>query len=306
MKTKHLTLLGAAVLCLVVYLGLGGAETGPTNVIDDGLVRVAKFNVSALDQLTVSQNGTEVIRLAKKPTGWKLASGHRADAKKVADLIDDLANLKAEVRPARADQLKTYGLAEADSKTEVFVRQGEKVLAQVTLGKKGPDWGTAFTKRSDHDEVLLTREGPVGRLVSSPLKASSLLDQYPGKHEAAAVSELSIKGSFQRVLTKFQPPEEDGKPATAVWTAANKEKVDSAAVDALLTHLSSLYVRESTSPAKEQLAVELTLTGAPFKSIGYVAGDADMRTLVVDGMAYTIGKASITTLEEKLTAIKGD
>jgi hypothetical protein len=305
MKPNHLMILGAAFFGLVAFLAFCGPDDGPTNQLATGSVRVAKFNTSAPDRLTISQGDKELVALTKSGATWHLASGHPADLKKVDELIQDLAALKADIRPARAGKLATYGLAKTDVTTRIDVFAGEKVLAAVTLGKKGPDWGTAFTKRADHDEVLLTSEGPVGRLVSGEIKPSAMIERHPGKLDPSAVTEMTIGGSVNRVLTKFQAPEVEGETPAPVWTAADQKPVASEAAEALLKYLGTLYIRDPVALPAGAPAAVISLTGAGFAKIGFFAGDGDVRTLVIDEMAYTIGKASITTFEEKLAALSG-
>jgi hypothetical protein len=115
--------------------------------------------------IRISRAGGEVL-LAREGGGWKLGeTKEAADAAAVDALLADLAALEVgAVVSKNAAKQEAY---ETDARQGIAVRlegAGGKLIAAFTVGKRGPDFASAYLKRDGAVEVLL-----VSRDVRTPL-----------------------------------------------------------------------------------------------------------------------------------------
>ena len=113
----------------------------------------------------IARAGGEVA-LAREGSGWKLGTAREAaDAAAVDALLADLAAL--EVGAVVSKNAAKQAAYETDAEKGIAVRlegAGGKLIAAFTVGKRGPDFASAYLKRDGAAEVLL-----VSRDVRTPL-----------------------------------------------------------------------------------------------------------------------------------------
>ncbi|HEY5999719.1 MAG TPA: DUF4340 domain-containing protein [bacterium] len=131
--------------------------------------------------IRIARSGAEVL-LARAGSGWKLgAAKEAADAAAVDALLADLAALEVSaVVSKNAAKQEAY---ETDAAKGIVVRlegAGGKLVAGFTVGKRGPDFASAYLKRDGAKEVLL-----VSRDVRTPLAKSAENWKEPPKPPAA-------------------------------------------------------------------------------------------------------------------------
>jgi hypothetical protein len=303
LQSKQIIGLAAAVVVLIGYLMMSGDSDVAVNQIGDSTITLSSIKADQATTITVKKGETELLSLNKTAAGWTLASGHPADAKKVEDLLKNLADAKAEERRVNLDQLATYGLGDAKLLTVVSVGDsGGKELARVQLGKKGPDWGSAWAQRDAKQEVLLLNEGPLGRLVDGEFKLKGWLDKQPAKTEATALTKLSISGELQVELSRSDAAKDAGP---ALWSNAAGEAMDTSKVDALLSHLSGLYIDDIASAESSPILTLTAVTNGAGKTMVLGrSGDKDWQLKVGDH-AYKVSENSAKTLRNKVRELLG-
>ena len=113
----------------------------------------------------ITRSGADVL-LAREGGGWKLGEAKEAaDAAAVEALLADLAAVEVgAVVSKNAAKQEAY---ETDAEKGIAVRlegSGGKLIAAFVVGKRGPDFASAYLKRDGAREVLL-----VSRDVRTPL-----------------------------------------------------------------------------------------------------------------------------------------
>lgn len=302
MKQQHLVLLGGLVLGLLVY-NIATTEGDVTvNKLADSSIELATFQASSAAGIVVAKGDTK-IELKKDKEQWKLSTGHLADQRKATELVEDMAALRAEVRPANSEQLELYGLDEKSTKTRVAVLGGDgKDLGSVTIGKKGPDWGTAFTKRPSQDEVLLLAEGPVGRVASGELKLSSWIDATATRFELDKTTSLKISGTVSAEFSRKMTVTGDAGPQMSDWVHGASAPFDAEKLASLLNRLDGLYLKEPLAEAGDEAKLTFDMTGGVTRKIELLSQpeEGDARWVRIDGLGYVVGKSSFENVEKAL------
>ena len=115
--------------------------------------------------IRIARAGGEVL-LAREGAGWKLGEAKEtADAAAVEALLAELAAL--EVGAVVSRNAAKQAAYETDAEKGIAVRlegAGGRLIAAFTVGKRGPDFASAYLKRDGAAEVLL-----VSRDVRTPL-----------------------------------------------------------------------------------------------------------------------------------------
>lgn len=304
MKNNQLLALGAAVVLLAGYLMMSSNRDVQVNQLGDTLVTLTDATAEQATTLVMTKDEAELISLKKVGDQWLLASGHPADNSKVEALVIDLSQLQAESRRVNMDQLATYGLGKDDAKTSVVASDASgKALASVTLGKKGPQWGSAWTQREGKSEVLLLQEGPVGRLVDGEFKAKDWLNRQPAKSDNTSVSMLTLTGELSASITRKEAAADAGP---AAWADAKGNAVDSAKADGLLTALSNLYIDEVASDTQATPVLELRVQAAG-KERTLILGQNPEKSwrLLIGDLAYNVSESSAKSLRNKARELVG-
>ena len=304
MKTNQLVGLLVAVVVLIGYLMLSSREV-VVNQADDTEVTLSTLNASTASAIKITRGETPLLEVKKHASGWALVSGHPADSKKVDDLLKDLGNLKAEPRRVNTAQLGTYGLADGDERTVLTVSDAAgKALTSVAMGKKGPDWGSAWTQRQGKSEVLLMQEGAVGRLADGDIKAKDWLNRQPAKMEMSTVSVVRISGEVSAELSKSAAAAPDAGPAA--WTLAKGGTVESAKVAALGSTLSSTYIDDVASAGAGDSVLDMTFTGSAGETkVALTKNGEKSWVLSVGTHLYAISEHSAKSVRNKAREIVG-
>jgi hypothetical protein len=303
-KTKQLVGLLATVVVLVGYLMASSQGEVAVNQLGDTQVTLSELNASAATQIKVVRGDNTLIEIKKGPSGWALASGHAADSKKVEGLLKDLGSLKAEQRKANLSQLGTYGLAADDKKTVLTVSDGAgKALTSVAMGKKGPEWGSAWTQRQGKTEVLLMNEGAVGRLADGELKAKDWLNRQPAKMDMSTITSVRIAGEVTAELSLAAAAPDAGP---AVWANTQGGEVASDKVAALGSTLSSTYVDGVASAGAPSSILAMTFGGTSGETKVTLSQSAEKTWVMAVGEhIYTIGESNAKSLRNKAREIVG-
>lgn len=298
MKNNQLFALGAVVVILIAYLFTSSNKDVAVNQLGDTMITLSEIDDSKVAKLVVRQGTKDVLSLTKKANQWQFESEHAANPTKVEGLLENLKSLQAEKRRVNMDQLGTYGLGKEDVRTTLTASDASgKALATVSLGKKGPDWGSAWSQRDGKSEVLLIQEGAVGRLVDGEIKAKDWLNRQPAQFDTKTAAGLTIggeaKGSFTRPAGL-----PDAGPLT--WTSQAGADVDDAKVEALLNTLSGLYIENIAGDGNATPVLELR--------VGFAAGERTVILgqtaekswqILVGNLAYSLSESTAKSLRNK-------
>ena len=176
-------------------------------------------------------------------------------------------------------------------------------LGQVELGKKGPDWGSAWTQREGQAEVLLLAEGAVGRLADKAPTAKDWINRQPAKITAAEVASIALSGEIKSSLTRGQAAPDAG---AASWSNESNQPVDKAKAEALTTQLSSLYVDDRADAPKSDPVLNINLVStAQTIATNLHQEDEKSWVLVVNGQGYAISETNAKNLRNKARELVG-
>ncbi len=162
MKKSHLTALAIVFLGLVV---LWYYEQMPEKTNVKGLyVSVSKDfdrdSIKSIEAIVLS-HPEERLELVRQKGGWKVRltkKGQRfwarAKKTKVERLLSLLAGLQGEPRAKGKKYLSTFGLDKGEG-LKITLKNGSKEVLTVTVGSKGPDWGSSFLRVGSSDTVYL-------------------------------------------------------------------------------------------------------------------------------------------------------
>ncbi|MAO84889.1 MAG: hypothetical protein CMH50_13590 [Myxococcales bacterium] len=304
MKQQYLLIVsGLAGVLLVANLATCEGEA-EVNQLGQTAVTLSSFEADKARTIRIDK-GEAKVEVTKQKDTWTLGTGHKADQRKAKELVDDLAKLSGEKRPAKMDQLDRYGLDEKSEKTIIKVLgEGDAVLAEVTLGKKGPDWGTAFTKRADKDEVLLLNEGPAGRVAGGELKLSAWIDSTVIRFKQDKTTSLKVSGvqtgEFSRPTV---PGEGDAGPSLGDWKSLSAGPFNGEKFNSLMNRLDGLYLKAPLATAEGEAKLTFKASGGDDRTIELLSQpeEGDDRWVRVDGLGYVVSKSSFENVEKALT-----
>ena len=194
--------------------------------------------------------------------------------------------------------MATYGLAESDPRTVLTVSDAAgKALVSVAMGKKGPDWGSAWTQRPGKSEVLLMQEGAVGRLVDGEISTKDWMNRQPAKMDMGTVTALRITGEVTADLSKAAAAPDAGPSG---WTLAKGGTVESAKVAALGSTLSSTYIDDVAVAGKGEAILDMTFAGSAGETkVVLTLNDDKSWILSVGTHLYSMSEHSAKSLRNK-------
>ena len=100
MKNQYLMIVGGlAAVLLVANLATCEGE-GEVNQLGETTIMLASFDADKARKIQIDK-GQVKVEVTKAGDRWTLGTGHTADPRKAADLLKDMAQLSAEIRPAR-------------------------------------------------------------------------------------------------------------------------------------------------------------------------------------------------------------
>jgi hypothetical protein len=268
---KEVVILVAVLAGLVViYLaserpfgGRGGAPV-PTALFPETL------SVPA-DSITID-GPHEHLTLVRTPDGWITRVDSRTeyvDGNKIRNALDLIAGLTAaEVASIVPGNQSVFEVGET-SGTRVRVRGGGRTLADLIVGKRGPDYLTAYFRPHGVEEVYLSQRSLASTLLRSP---EGWRDRTIMQFDENTATGLTIRQAESRIVLERSPEGE--------WTMAEPEQRSAVreVVDQSILTLSGLNASEfgdtlvpsecGLKPAAAVVSVELEGAGAESIMIG--------------------------------------
>ncbi len=195
MKPKQTVILGVAVAVVIAGIVLYHRVYQPRQQASR---QAALSAFPGLDSAKVAaielQKGSYSIKLNKKGEHWVVASeaDYPADTEGITQMLDAAKSLRlADLASSKA---KTHALFEVtdDQGLKVkFLDQSGKSLAQLLVGKRGDNYGTAYFRKAGDDTTYLA-----GQNLSSIFDRSkdTWKDKSIAQFEVSQPGELTIKG----------------------------------------------------------------------------------------------------------------
>jgi len=117
----------------------------------------AQFSAEKANRIEIESPGKKVA-LAKPGDRWivETENGRRADAERIQSILDALGKIQSkEVISRQADKHPTFEVT--DSAVLLTVRDGDKELASIFVGKPGPDFMSTYIRPKGEDTVYLAQ-----------------------------------------------------------------------------------------------------------------------------------------------------
>ena len=192
------------------------------------------FDATTIDALTVANNeGT--VTLAKTDAGWALPEGIPADASKVDEVVEKLANASGGWPVAsQASTAERFEVTEENHQRRLVLNAGEDTVADLYLGTS-PGYRKAHARLADDDDIYAITFSNY----EAGVKASDWLDK----------SLLRAEGSIaavQRVDAFALTKNDEG-----TWSAESGAVLDQGKVETLagrFTGLAVLGINEAELP----------------------------------------------------------
>ena len=163
MKRLIVLLVVLVVLAAIVFL-VEKPRIEEERAVSEGKVTAAhifpELKTDAITRIDIS-DGVILRKLSKKESDWFVAEEgkeeHKADKKKVEDLLDTLSHdfKEDQLASSSKDKQKTFEV-EPDSGTAVSLYSGgEKPEVMFYIGKQGPDFTSTFVRKDGDDRTWL-------------------------------------------------------------------------------------------------------------------------------------------------------
>lgn len=208
--------------------------------------KVTVKNITSIDIAVGKERSFQVVR---KGDRWILLPGdYPADEKKVQSLLDDMGSFTLTALVSESKNYEPYDLGD-DRRIRVQVREGEKDVLQVDLGKAASTYRHTFVRIGEDPRVYHAR-GNLRSLFDKTV--DDLRDRKVLSFDKGEITELTVTGPEKKVtLTRTEIPvaekeqpaggeKEPEKKQESAWLDETGKRADGEAVDRLLGSLSRL------------------------------------------------------------------
>jgi hypothetical protein len=261
---KEYIILAVIIIALSVYLYKRSSDRTLYRLPE--IPKVAQQDITKL-QIT---KGKTTIVLNKKDDKWYIEpAGYPADANKVKDMLNALGNFTL---TALVSESKNYNLYELDPEQKINVKawQGDDLRRDFDLGKTASSYRHTFVRPSGEERVFHAR----GNLKNSfdlsvdQLRDKAVLAFSPTDIQQVRISkdqqsldftrtpvpvEVKAPATEEKTEKKTEKKENSAQPAQRlVWQAANAKPANEAALNQLLSTLSTLRCEKFIDDRKKQ------------------------------------------------------
>jgi hypothetical protein len=277
MTRRFLTILAGALVVLIALSLLtskarysttkgGGFEPVLESKPDTGQIQTIKA--------WIGESPDSSIVLERSGDGWTIPSryGWKAKSDLVQQLLDELSDLKGEIRSSKAEVLPDYQIDDQKGLHVVAASTGGGELFHLIAGKSAAQGGS-FVRREGSNDVFMTRSSlrstfGVWGDTPRPPDAKRWINLEVHKAERNDVDRIVLRSAageivLQKEFATTPPPPASGEapadtaaPAPSLdrsnwtWKSDARGPIDKAKADAILGTLCSLYAAEVADPAK--------------------------------------------------------
>ena len=292
--------LRSTIALLVLLAGIGGyiyfVESKRDPAAADAKAKAfAELVPDSIEEIRIKNADGETSRVVKSGDKWQLVEPNKADADTgvVGTVTSNLSTLEVQrVVDENPTDLKQYGLEPARIDLS-FRRKDQKDFQQLLVGEKTPTGGDVFAKLPNEKRVFL-----VSSFLESIFNKSSfdLRDKSVLKFDRASADRIAVTEGADAV--EFARNGMDWRIAKPIAARA-----DYAAIEGLLTRLSSTFMQKIVEPQ----GADLPKYGLDHPALtAGVTGGGQTATLTIsrmlDGARYAkdSGRPEIFTVEETL------
>ena len=158
MNIKKVLIL-AAVLAALAALYFLSERSAAKKERKTEVALVAGFDASQAAAITITAPGKDAVMLKKYGDAWKLTAGGMtcgAETAAVTSLLEQVRKIKsATVASRNPKNFDSFEISDAKAVDVKIKDAGQKVLAQVLLGKNGPDIFSTYVRAKDAGTVYL-------------------------------------------------------------------------------------------------------------------------------------------------------
>lgn len=157
MKEKHLYYLGGAFLVLLVIYFFSQPKLSTVNyddIVQSVIIGVSKEDVKEIE--VYKQKGSDEVRMVfvKKDDQWYMPTKYNAKVKEhsINRILDDMLEMTGKVRSSDPKHQDMFQISEEQG-IHVILKDNQKPLANVVIGKKGEDYNTGFVRYSGKEKI---------------------------------------------------------------------------------------------------------------------------------------------------------
>ncbi len=226
-KKNLIVLAGAVVVLLVISILQNTSHERRVRASDTKPVLAVDFQQDDINRVTIAYGAdTTRVVLERLPDRWVVRSAwnHKADKKKIDDLLKELQGLRGEFRSDAASVLPDYGFTDSTAVRITLYGKEWEPLFTLQIGDRPKRGGGAFVRLEGQDTVYLTRANLLGRmgLYSGPAapKNRHFLDLQVWKGDRLDVDAITLyhDGSemrMEKVFTARAPADSAAADSTA-------------------------------------------------------------------------------------------
>ena len=292
--------LRSTIVLLVLLAGIGGyiyfveSERDPA-AADAKPKAFTELSADAIEEIRIKNADGETSHLQKVGDNWQLLAPSKAAADNgvVGTVTSNLSTLEVQrVVDENPSDLKQYGLEPA--RVDISFRlKDQKDFQQLYVGEKTPTGGDVFARRPNEKRVFL-----ISSYLESIFNKSAfdLRDKAVLKFDRAAADRITVtEGASTIEFTKNGMDWRIAKPVSA--------RADFAAIEGLLTRLSSTFMQKIVEPEAANVAkygLDRPALTASVMGGGQTATLAIGRTEDGARFARDSGRPEVFTVEETL------
>jgi hypothetical protein len=242
MSAKQLARLAAILGVLLLVWGAAALARRRESAPSGDAFRLPKITRSQVDTVLIARTKDTTVLVRKDSTTWTV-NGHPAASSAVGDLLTALTDSAPRSELVAERKASQAGLGVDDSAgTRVKIKGSGKILADLIVGKRSPDFSGGYVRRADQESTYMVG----GQLVDVLSRGT---DDWR-EHRIAKLSADSIaKVEISRGRRSYALRRSDKK-----WELIPGGPADSAKVGDLLSAYSSVEATGFASPAQADSA----------------------------------------------------
>lgn len=214
---------------------------------DADVPKLAPLDDSTISRIVIAKSD-KTIELSKADERWLIQpNDYPADATKVKNMINAVANLTATALVSEAGIYERYGL-DAAKRITIKVFNGKELQREFSIGREAPTFQHTFVMLADNPNVYHARGNLTGTFNQT---IDGLRDKKILTFDKARISGIDIrKGDKSRTLAKKEivPEQKSDDQAdkstsaqpTIEWSDTDGQAVEAKTVDSLLNTMSGL------------------------------------------------------------------
>ncbi len=157
MKEKHLYYLGGAFLVLLIIYFFSQPKLSTVNyddIVQSVIIGVSKDDVKEIEVYKQTGNDESRMVFTKKDDQWYIPTKFYAKVKEysINRILDDMLEMTGKVRSSDPKHQEMFQVSDQHG-IHVILKDNQKPLANLIIGKKGEDYNTGFVRYSGKEKI---------------------------------------------------------------------------------------------------------------------------------------------------------